>query len=80
MPHAQKFNKLRLEFTVFISIFHDLKCRTQVSKMDGCSVCALCTAGFIGGGALIAAGVYGACFAGAAGNICFELGFFGRLC
>ncbi|NRA47400.1 MAG: cation:proton antiporter, partial [Oligoflexales bacterium] len=24
------FNKLRLEFTVFISIFHDLKCRTQV--------------------------------------------------
>ena len=32
MPHAQKFNKLRLEFTVFISIFHDLKCRTQVSK------------------------------------------------
>ncbi|NRA46985.1 MAG: hypothetical protein HRU09_18715, partial [Oligoflexales bacterium] len=26
-----KFNKLRLEFTVFISIFHDLKCRTQVT-------------------------------------------------
>ncbi|NRA46588.1 MAG: hypothetical protein HRU09_16680, partial [Oligoflexales bacterium] len=26
------FNKLRLEFTVFISIFHDLKCRTQVIR------------------------------------------------
>ncbi|NRA47319.1 MAG: hypothetical protein HRU09_20405, partial [Oligoflexales bacterium] len=26
------FNKLRLEFTVFISIFHDLKCRTQVVR------------------------------------------------
>ncbi|NRA43926.1 MAG: hypothetical protein HRU09_03105, partial [Oligoflexales bacterium] len=30
----QKFNKLRLEFTVFISIFHDLKCRTQVLSLS----------------------------------------------
>ena len=33
-------------------------------NLDGCKACAYCSAGLIGGAALIAAGVYGACFAG----------------
>ncbi|MFK7825933.1 MAG: hypothetical protein AB8G05_17400 [Oligoflexales bacterium] len=37
----------------------------NAENMDGLSVCAACTSAFIVGGALIGAGVYGACFAGA---------------